>query len=225
MTWVKPQSDPCSFRKFYTALICSSCLPSLIHLTRPAVEVGGCCQRVYPRYYVLILGNSGLRTGEARSLTWRDVSFTKTLTGEKRLIFTVRGKTGEREVVCNAGGDIWVTELQQHRQQEGGSAVSPSETLFCHPDGTPIRSFKKSFEQALRKAGVLFDSDGKKRTPYSLRHTYATVRLSEGVIFQLAANMGTSVEMLETFYGKKRVRDPKMATEITKVANAKIVRF
>jgi hypothetical protein len=30
------------------------------------------------------------------------------------------------------------------------------------------------------------------------------------------ANMGTSVEMLEDFYGKKRMRDPKMATELTK---------
>jgi hypothetical protein len=28
--------------------------------------------------------------------------------------------------------------------------------------------------------------------------------------------MGTSVEMLEDFYGKKRMRDPKMATELTK---------
>ena len=37
-------------------------------------------------------------------------------------------------------------------------------------------------------------------------------------MFQLAANMGTSVEMIEDFYGKKRVRDPKMATELTKVA-------
>ena len=35
-------------------------------------------------------------------------------------------------------------------------------------------------------------------------------------VFQLAANMGTSVEMIESFYGKKRMRDPKMATEVTK---------
>jgi hypothetical protein len=48
-------------------------------------------------------------------------------------------------------------------------------------------------------------------------HTYATMRIFEGVsIFQIAANMGTSVEMLEDFYGKKRMRDPKMATEVTK---------
>ena len=44
--------------------------------------------------------------------------------------------------------------------------------------------------------------------PYFLRHTYATIRISEGVsTYQLAANMGTSVEMIENFYGKKRMRD------------------
>jgi hypothetical protein len=35
-------------------------------------------------------------------------------------------------------------------------------------------------------------------------------------VFQLAANRGTSVEMIDSFYGKKRMRDPKMATEVTK---------
>jgi integrase len=50
---------------------------------------------------ILILAHSGIRVGEARHLRWRDVSSTKTLGGQKRLLFTVRGKTGEREVVCN----------------------------------------------------------------------------------------------------------------------------
>jgi hypothetical protein len=85
----------------------------------------------------------------------------------------------------------------------------------------------------LNEAGVQRGSDGKKRVPYSLRRAYATMRISEGVsVFQLAANMGTSVEMIESFYGKKRMRDrprlapdlapksrflePKMATEVTK---------
>ena len=82
----------------------------------------------------------------------------------------------------------------------------------------PVASFKGGFQRALKEAGVLFASDGKKRVPYSLRHTYATMRLAEGVsVFQLAANMGTSVEMLEEFYGKKRMRDPRMATELTKL--------
>jgi hypothetical protein len=35
----------------------------------------------------------------------------------------------------------------------------------------------------------------------------------------LAANMGTPVEVLETFFGKKRVHDPKMSTEIITAAS------
>ena len=99
------------------------------------------------------------------------------------------------------------------------------EPIFCHPNGRPIGSFKKGFEQVLNEAGVLRGSDGKKQVPYSLRHTYATMRISEGVsVFQLAANMGTSVEMIESFYGKKRMRDPKMATEVTKFRSRRCVR-
>jgi integrase len=79
------------------------------------------------------------------------------------------------------------------------------------------RLFFLIFQYVASEAGVLHASNGKKRVPYSLRHTYATMRIAEGVsVFQLAANMGTSVEMLEDFYGKKRMRDPKMATEVTK---------
>jgi len=98
-----------------------------------------------------------------------------------------------------------------------GSPPPDQEFVFCHVSGDPVGSYKGGFQRVLGEAGVLFGSDGKKRVPYSLRHTYATMRLAEGVNpFQLAANMGTSVEMLEDFYGKKRMRDPKMATEVTK---------
>jgi site-specific recombinase XerD len=149
-------------------------------------------------------------------LRWRDVSSTKTLNGEKRLIFTVRGKTGEREVVCNQRVEGYIERLQNFRTDEV-KKLNLNEPVFCHPDGRPIGSFKKGFQQVLDEAGVLYGSDGKRRVPYSLRHTYATMRISEGVsVFQLAANMGTSVEMIENFYGKKRMRDPKMATEVTK---------
>lgn len=45
----------------------------------------------------------------------------------------------------------------------------------------------------------------------------ARMRLAEGMsVSRLAANKGTSVETLEDFYGKKRMRDPQMATELTK---------
>lgn len=77
-----------------------------------------------------------------------------------------------------------------------------SEFVFCNRDGTPIGSFKKLFSASLKSADVEFDEDGNRRTIYSLRHTYATFRLKDGVHqFVLAKNMGTSVAMLEKHYG------------------------
>jgi integrase len=176
-------------------------------------------ERYYLVLYILILANTGIRIGEARKLLWRDISSTKTLTGEARAVLTVRGKTGERETVCNIGVDRFLAELKSFRTTELRRIPSDEEHLFCSRDGSPIGSFKVGFNRVLKEAGVLFGSDGKRRVPYSLRHTYATMRISEGVnIFQLAANMGTSVEMIDDFYGKKRMRDPKMATEVTKRA-------
>jgi len=87
--------------------------------------------------------------------------------------------------------------------------------IFCHRDGTPIHSFKKGFLTLIREAGVEFDREGERRTIYSLRHAYATFRLHEGVNhFVLARNMGTSVKMLEQFYGRMSTR--AMAGELTK---------
>lgn len=175
-------------------------------------------ERLYLCQYILILANTGIRVGEARRLRWRDISETRTLTGESRTVLTVRGKTGEREVVCNVGVEDHLRDLVTYRTNELGCSPLSNEFVFCHPDGGSIGSLKSGFYRLLKEAGVLYGSDGKRRVPYSLRHTYATMRISEGVsVFQLAANMGTSVEMIEEFYGKKRVRDPKMATEITKV--------
>jgi site-specific recombinase XerD len=67
----------------------------------------------------------------------------------------------------------------------------------------------------ITEAGVETDREGQRRTIYSLRHTYATFRLHEGVNhYVLARNMGTSVKMLEQFYGHMSTR--AMASELTK---------
>ena len=53
----------------------------------------------------------------------------------------------------------------------------------------------------LKSARLETDTSGAKRTIYSLRHTYATFRLHEGVNqYLLARNMGTSAAMLEKHY-------------------------
>ena len=84
-------------------------------------------------------------------MRWRDISSTKTLSGQKRLIFTVRGKTGEREVVCNETVERYVERLRNFRSEEA-KTLNLEEPIFCHPNGRPIGSFKKGFEQALNEA-------------------------------------------------------------------------
>ena len=123
-------------------------------------------ERYYLVLYILILANTGIRIGEARRLQWRDVSSTKTLTGETRAVLTVRGKTGERETVCNIGVDRFLAELKSFRSAELGRIPSDVEHLFCSHDGKPIGSFKVGFNRVLKEAGVLFGSDGKRRVPY-----------------------------------------------------------
>ena len=175
--------------------------------------------RVMLTNYVLILANTGIRVGEARGLRWGDIDTDKAAEPESKeyIILQVKGKTGAREVVARTNEvkkyfqRIWQLRLNE----KNGIKPALDEFVFCHRDGSQIYSFKKGFQNLLQNAGVEYDSTEQKRTIYSLRHTYATFRLQEGVHhFTLARNMGTSTRMLETFYGHTSNR--AMADELTK---------
>ena len=160
--------------------------------------------RVMLTNYVLILSNTGIRVGEARGLRWMDVdSEPANAIDEANIILHVSGKTGTREVVSRTGDILTYFErIWDLRCEELGKKPDKTEYVFCHKDGSPIGSFKKGFAALVSEAGVEIDRDGDKRTIYSLRHTYATFRLQEGVNhYVLARNMGTSVKMLEQHYG------------------------
>jgi integrase len=169
--------------------------------------------------YVLILANTGIRVGEARTLKWRDLSQipqAKNSNLPPDIALFVRGKTGPRQVVARTPDvKIYFKRILELREAELGRKPANDDYVFCNRDGTPIGSFKKSFESLMKAAGVETDSHGNKRTIYSLRHTYATFRLNEGVHqFVLAKNMGTSVAMLEKHYG--HTSNIASAAELTK---------
>lgn len=168
--------------------------------------------------YILILAESGIRVGEARQLKWRDVRELPSSKGDRPadVVLYVTGKTGPREVVASTPDvKTYFQRIFQMRSKELGKAPSADDFVFCNRNGTPIVSFKKSFSALLKSAGVESDSHGHRRTIYSLRHTYATFRLEEGVHqFILARNMGTSVEMLEKHYG--HTSNVASADELTK---------
>lgn len=166
--------------------------------------------------YVTLLSTTGIRVGEARDLRWRDIEPHKGSGRRSTLILHVKGKTGIREVVAASGSaTAYLDRIKELRQRETGSQPPADEYVFCHKNGSKIHSFKKGFGLLVQQAGVERDRFGEKRTIYSLRHTYATARLHEGVNhYILARNMGTSVKMLENHYGHTSNR--AMSDELTK---------
>jgi len=152
--------------------------------------------------YVLIMANTGMRVGEIRHIRWSDLRTIKTLDGN-RLIGDVRGKTGRREVVFQKGSEEYVKRLYNFRKNELGKDPHQDELIFLsRKSGKAYTTFKTSFNSMLQFSNIDIERNGERRTIYSLRHFYATQRLSEGTsAYLLAQQMGTSVEMLEKFYG------------------------
>jgi integrase len=69
--------------------------------------------------------------------------------------------------------------------------------------GSRVITLIGQFDKALEMAGIVCNSHGDKFTLYSLRHFYAVLSLRWGIgVFDVARNMGTSVQVIQNYYGK-----------------------
>jgi integrase len=151
------------------------------------------------RDYVLILANSGMRIGEANNLKLRDVMPFTDAKGRNNFRFIVRGKTGERDVILRSAAARRLDKMLAKRSGE-----SPNNFLFAMPKGTRIISMIDQFNMVLKQAGIERNGFGEKYVLYSLRHFYAVMALRNGIgVFEVARNMGTSVQMIQQYYGKQ----------------------
>lgn len=148
--------------------------------------------------YILIMANTGMRTIEARNLRWRDLDERRDRAGRSFLRLVVRGKSKHRELIAPSS----VAEYFERIRAITKSA-RPDDPVFTNYDGTlNTSSYKVPIAGLLEKANLLIGTAGTRRSAYSLRHTYATFRLMEGVdVYFLAKQMGTSVKMIEDHYG------------------------
>jgi integrase len=166
--------------------------------------------------YVLFLANTGLRPDEAKNLQHRDVAIVvDESTNEKILEIEVRGKRGigycksmpsavrpyERLLARPLPG-LPQGRRARRRRGETDDVRVKEEVKYPQPtDRVFPGNHIKLFNGILIRANLKTDRDGKRRTAYSLRHTYICMRLMEGAdIYQIAKNCRTSVEMIEKFY-------------------------
>jgi integrase len=138
---------------------------------------------------VLFVANTGLRPDEAKRLEYRDVQIVKDRdTQETILEIEVRGKTGVG--FCKSTHRAVRPFLRLKKRND----PKPSDRVFP-------RLHRQLFNNLLDELTLKFDRDGRRRTLYSLRHTYVCLRLMEGAdIYQIAKNCRTSVEMIQKHY-------------------------
>jgi integrase len=150
------------------------------------------------RYYVLVLANSGMRPGEAHKVRLNDVHAFRDERGRKNYRVVVRGKTGERDVILRSVAAKRLDKYLAKRRSDPGGF------LFVMPDGSKVISLIDQLDAALREARIEKSSFGEKYSVYSLRHFYAVNALRNGVGgFEVARNMGTSVQIIQEYYGKQ----------------------
>ena len=168
------------------------------------------------RDYVLILANSGMRVGEANNLQDADVVEFKDELGRRNYMFSVRGKTGKRIVIPRTSVVRYVERVRARNAVRLGEEKirdvrSPKRKIvdtqgwfFCMYDGNKLITLIDQFNALLTAIKLSENRDKEKYTLYSLRHFYAVMMLRRGIpVFDIARNMGTSVQIIEKYYGKQ----------------------
>ena len=153
----------------------------------------------YETYFKLVLA-TGLRRGEACGLKWSDINW------RKRTIHVQRGviKLSHQESITKdpktSSGDrmvylskemcqllkAWRKECEWDRQQTANETVDEDDYLFRQPNGKPMNpcTFTYRFKLILKANNLPLDLN-----VHSLRHTNASLLISQGVDVRTVASL------------------------------------
>ena len=180
------------------------------------------------QYFWQLLFMSMCRIGELKTLKWGNIDDRKVKdpkTGERvqRLILSVDGKTGKRQVVCQPYAAKLFSDWKR-TCEEFNVPAGTKDLVFKHPESTNHGKDKKgeaiettnvAFKGVLDKLGIGTDADGKQRTVYSIRHTAISQALRRNVSLNaISKNAGVSIETLTRAYDHTQSSDYIM--ELTK---------
>lgn len=169
--------------------------------------------RLVLRDYALILANTGMRPGrESLKLKWCHLrKLALPGTSDTGLEFSVDGKTGKRSLIAKDTDGV-VSACLRRLASRDPTLTSLSDSELFKQDayvfqykGKAVKTGRMAdnFTECLALYGLTKNPQGEERTLYSLRHSYATFQILNGVdMATLAVQMGTSIAMLERHYSK-----------------------
>jgi integrase len=162
-----------------------------------------------PLYYPIFfaMSRTGLRPSEARALQWTDYD-------PRRQVLRIRRTFGHRDIVGapktrHSKRDVDVSPqladlLRRHRAAQAEAKLAGRlrelpEYVFTQATGRPLDrwTFERAFARVLKKAGL-----GPQYSAKSLRHTYASLMISEGAnLLYVSRQLGhASVAITEKHY-------------------------
>jgi integrase len=139
-----------------------------------------------------------MRPVEMKNLRWRDIMPAKDREGREIVVLFVQGKGKSRKLVAPKSVGDYLERIRAISK-----ANQSEDRVFANIAGKPAKTLYSSLiSDLLDKANLREGTQGVPRSTYCFRHTYATLRLQEGVdVYFLAEQMGTSVHMIEQHYG------------------------
>ena len=160
-------------------------------------------------YYFQFAVYTGLRPGtEMDNLRWNDIQIMDKHKFPHVVIHVRKGKTtlhtGPRKVVGYSGVLDMILDMHANSldgtDTEHGVPDNFNPLVFRLPNGETTDQLGRNFTVLLKRLG-LETGPGGKRTLYSLRHTYITLKLLEGLSpGVIASQCGTSPAMIELHY-------------------------
>jgi integrase len=178
------------------------------------------------RHFCLIMANAGTRPNELLHVKWSDITPYIDEDGEQQMELRIRDVGDPRKHRPRSYPPLPVCLDYFNRLRAIHHDPSPENYVFVTWRGEQIRGYATRFSNLMKDLDLYVDAEGQKRTPYSLRHYYATTRLEHGADpYLLSQFMGTSLAMIEKTYAhilnrraakavnQRRSRKPKQSVQ------------
>lgn len=206
----RPHFEPAEHRSMTKYLL--SYRDVIGHFKEDKVNAWHKLQRAQLYHFVIFMLNSELRVGEARQMRWRDIQFDQPNPeeGDSICVVGVRKATKtsqNRDVQTQPNANKTLKEWREKTPHNDDNDLVWFGQSSANSPPTQFTNLNKSFQHFLSRVpakgsetGLLYSKENEKRSLYSLRHTYATVRRDHGVSWEdLALNMGCKRDQLDRF--------------------------